>query len=53
MNEAQAQDWLLPRLLKLLAEADRAGIAPDMAATAITTLITGPAFTRRGVQAEE
>ena len=37
-------DFLLPRLTALVAEAETAGIARDVAVAVLTDLITGPGF---------
>jgi hypothetical protein len=44
MIKTPAHEWLLPRLTKLLAEAEKAGIPVDVAVAVLTDLIEGPEF---------
>jgi len=41
MPEMTAHDWFRPRLIALLAEAERAGYARDVAEAVITDLVNG------------
>ena len=44
MNDAPAHVWLRPRLIALIAEAEQAGIARDVAVAVAIDLMTGPDF---------
>ena len=53
MSEAPLHDWLLPRLEALLAEAEAAGFARDVAVAVLIDLATGPPFDRAGMPVSE
>ena len=44
MAETEPRDWLYPRLAALVADAEQAGIARDMAVALVTDIINGPPF---------
>jgi hypothetical protein len=44
MTQTPAHKWLYPKLTALIAEAERTGIARDVAVAVLTDLITGPEF---------
>jgi hypothetical protein len=48
LTHTPAHDWLLPRLLDLLEQAQAAGIPQDVAVAVITDLIKGPEFNSAG-----
>ena len=43
-SDTPAHDFLLPRLSELVRQAERGGIARDVAVAVLTDLITGPQF---------
>ena len=44
MTDTPAHDWLRPRLQRLVAEAEAAGIERSIAVAVLTDLVTGEAF---------
>ncbi len=46
MTQTPAHEWMLPKLIELLAEAENAGIARDVAVAVLTDLITDPDFNK-------
>ena len=44
MSESTPHDWYLPRLQALVAEAEKAGFAPDVSVAVITDLMNRPIF---------
>ena len=44
MASTPAHEWLLPKLLALIAEAEQTGIARQVAVAVIADLIDGPDF---------
>ncbi|WP_174247287.1 hypothetical protein [Acidisphaera sp. L21] len=44
MTNTPAHDWMLPKLIGLLAEAEKVGIAQQIAVAVLTDLLEGPAF---------
>ena len=46
MTQTPAHEWMLPRLAALLAEAEQAGMAREVAVAVLTDLIDDPEITR-------
>jgi hypothetical protein len=44
MTQTPAHKWLRPKLTALIAEAEQAGIARDVAVAVLTDLITSPEY---------
>ena len=44
MTDPPAQDWLRPRLERLLADAEAAGIERSIAVAVLTDIVTGEGF---------
>ena len=44
MSETPAHDWLRPRLQRLVADAEAAGIEREIAVAVLTDIITGEGF---------
>jgi len=44
MSETPVHDWITPRLEALLAEAEAAGFARDVAVAVLQDILTGPPF---------
>ncbi len=51
MLRTPAHDWMHPRLIQLLAEAEQAGLSRDVAVAVLTDLIEGPEFNDAAVKA--
>jgi hypothetical protein len=44
MTQTPAHDWMRPRLIALLADAERAGVPRDVGVAVLTDLLESPAF---------
>jgi hypothetical protein len=53
MSQTTSHEWFQPKITALIAEAEAAGIAPDVSIAVITDLVNGPLFTSAPLQTEE